>query len=268
MRRPSILASLPDIAASLGAPSVDPALEPDPELNRLKAQVTEKRQELSRLEEARQRQLSELQGKLATLSTVYTPTHPSVVAIQQNLAAVQHESPQILGLKSELENLEAEYDERSSEAADLLIQATLSRRATAGPAQPQAPAAAREAVAPEPQRVEQPRTTDVPDFASLRLRTELNQLQSVLERTDGARIELAVSQAAFKYRYSVITPAQVPREPAFPNMRLVIIAGFMASLLLAIGVGAGTDLMSNRILEAWQLERQLGLPILGTARLA
>ena len=56
-------------------------------------------------------------------------------------------------------------------------------------------------------------TEDGTDFAAVRLRLELNQLESVLERTDGARIELAVSQAAFKYRYAVIRPAQVPRSP-------------------------------------------------------
>jgi hypothetical protein len=102
------------------------------------------------------------------------------------------------------------------------------------------------------------------EFATLRLRTELNQLQSILERTDSARIELAVSQAAFKYRYTVITPAQEPREPYFPNVRLVILAGLIISAGLAVGVGVASDLMSNKILEAWQVQRQLGLPILGT----
>jgi hypothetical protein len=33
-------------------------------------------------------------------------------------------------------------------------------------------------------------------------------------------------------------------------------------------VVVGGDLMSNRILEAWQVERQLGLPILGNVRIA
>jgi len=41
--------------------------------------------------------MSELQGKLATLTTVYTATHPSVVAVQQQLASLQYESPQVVG---------------------------------------------------------------------------------------------------------------------------------------------------------------------------
>jgi uncharacterized protein involved in exopolysaccharide biosynthesis len=104
------------------------------------------------------------------------------------------------------------------------------------------------------------------EFASLRLRSELNQLESVLERTDGARIELAVSQAAFKYRYSVIRPAQIPRDPEKPNLKLIFVAGVFASLLLALGGAVSKDLLSGQILETWQVERQLGLPVLGTLR--
>ena len=97
----------------------------------------------------------------------------------------------------------------------------------------------------------------------MRLRSELTQLESVLERTDGARIELAVSEAAFKYRYVVIRPAQLPKEPVKPNVNLVLAAGFVGSLLLALAVVVGKDLLSNQILEPWQVERQLGLPVLG-----
>jgi uncharacterized protein involved in exopolysaccharide biosynthesis len=261
-RRPALASAQPNPAAP-GGPTIDPALVPDPELARLRNELTVKRQEVARLEESRERQISDLQARLATLQTVYTATHPSVLTLQQNIAAFQHESPQIVALKSGLEELEAQVDERSAADAERLIQAELSRRPAVAPTEP----SPREAPLAEPTPVEPPRN-EVVEFASLRLRTELGQLQSILERTDGARIELAVSEAAFKYRYTMIKPAQVPREPSFPNLRLVIIAGFLASLLLAVGVVVGTDLISNRILEPWQLERQLGVPILGNTRIA
>ena len=82
--------------------------------------------------------------------------------------------------------------------------------------------------------------------------------------TDGARIELAVSQAAFKYRYSVIRPAQVPRDPVRPNLKLVASAGVFASMLLALTAVVGQDLLSRRIFESWQVERRLGLPVMGS----
>jgi DNA repair exonuclease SbcCD ATPase subunit len=226
---------------------------------------------LSRLEETRQRQLSELQARLAALQTIYTPNHPSVVSLQQNIASLQYESPQIASIKSQLDKLETEYDEKSSADADRLIKAEMSRRAsshaTAAPAAPAVPdISIYDTPPPPPAPVENDRPDQATEFATLRLRTELNQLQSILERTDGARIELAVSQAAFKYRYTVIKPAQEPRDPASPNVRLIVLAGLFACLLLALCASVAVDLMSNRILESWQVQRQLGLPILGTVR--
>jgi uncharacterized protein involved in exopolysaccharide biosynthesis len=181
------------------------------------------------------------------------------------------DSPQITALHSDLDKLEAEYQEKSAAADDQLIQAELRRRAAAALTTPVQgpPTPVREVQdAPPPAPAAAALPNKETEFASVRLRTELNQLQSLLERTDGARIELAVSQAAFKYRYSVINPAQVPKDPISPNLRLIIIAGVLASLLLAVAGAVGTDLLSNRILEPWQVERQLGLPILGTVRLA
>jgi capsular polysaccharide biosynthesis protein len=54
----------------------------------------------------------------------------------------------------------------------------------------------------------------------------------------------------------------------FPNFKLVMAAGVLASLMLALAVVVAKDLLSNRILEPWQIERQLGLPVLGTLRSA
>jgi hypothetical protein len=279
VRRPAAAASVVTAAATVAPASgalptldVDPAMLPDPELNRLKQDVLAKRQELAKLEDARQHQVADLQAKLSTLLTVYTETHPSVVSVRQNLNALKNEPPQMATLRTQLEDLEAKYQDRAAAADDQLIQAELKRREAAAALAPTQVAAAAPVVretAPvaEAPPVERPRT-DETEFAGVRLRTELNQLQSLLERTDGARIELAVSQAAFKYRYSVIRPAQVPKDPLSPNLRLILLAGFIASLLLAVAVVVGVDLMSNRILEPWQVERQLGVPILGTVRLA
>jgi uncharacterized protein involved in exopolysaccharide biosynthesis len=251
-------------------PIIDTSVSPDPELSRLRNEVNSKRMELSKLEEGRQRQLSELQARLGALQTIYTPNHPSVMSLQQNIAALQYESPQVAALRSQLDKLETEYDEKAAADADKLIQAEIGRRGPV-PVPVPVPVVPDVAVPVQEAPVAQSTTTErmqdqAAEFATLRLRTELNQLQSILERTDGARIELAVSQAAFKYRYTVIKPAQVPRDPVFPNVRLVVLAGFMASLVLAVCLALAVDLMSNRILEAWQVQRQLGLPILGTVR--
>ena len=269
-RRASAITALESRAQAAGA-TLDSPFEPDSRLTELKAQVNAKRQEVDRLEETRQRQLAELQSKLAALTTMYTRDHPSVISLQQNIAAFQYESPQIVSLRNELEQMETEYDERAAADAERLIQAELSRRTTGSPGSPAVTPAASTTEMPAPVMASVAPVTPAggqgTDFSGLVLKTELNQLQSILERTDGARIELAVSQAAFKYRYSVIRPAQVPREPIAPNLQLIFLAGFVGSLVLAVGLVVGKDLLTNRILEPWQVERQLGVPILGTTSL-
>jgi uncharacterized protein involved in exopolysaccharide biosynthesis len=261
-----VAAAIPLLPQSLGSPELDAAIEPDPEIARLKAAVTAKRQELARIEETRQRQLSEVQARLAQLTAVYTSNHPSVLSAQQNLAALSAPPPQAAALRADIDELQLEYNRRTADAADLLIKAESARRA--GATDREAEPARHRAEAAAPPAAEGTTKQDMTEFSTLRLRSELNQLESVLERTDGARIELAVSQAAFKYRYSIIRPAQVPRDPIKPDMRTVVAAGIIGSLLLALIAVVGRDLLSDRILEPWQIERQLGLRVLGSPRTA
>jgi hypothetical protein len=202
-----------------------------------------------------------MQAKLAALQTVYTPSHPSVQTLQQNIAMIQKDSPQLVALKAAVEQLEAKYDELAAAEAERVAKAELNRRQTTPASRAETPEPV-QAEGPPPAPVE-PVPSQAAQFASLRLRTELSQLQSILERTDGARIELAVSEAAFKYRYTVIKPAQVPREPQSPQVRLVLAGAFVLSLVLGLVATVTKDLMSDRVLESWQVERRLGLPILG-----
>ena len=69
-------------------------------------------------------------------------------------------------------------------------------------------------------------------------------------------------QAAFKYRYSVVTPPQVPMAPKKPYFALRLVGGLVGGLALAIFVSTMLDIRSTRLLEEWQLQRQLGVPLL------
>ena len=103
--------------------------------------------------------------------------------------------------------------------------------------------------------------TEGNDPTSLRLKVELSELAAVRERANAARAELSSSQAGFKYQYKIIRPPQVPRAPASPNVPAFLIAGILASLLLAVMAAVAADLAGGRILEPWQVERQLGIPV-------
>jgi uncharacterized protein involved in exopolysaccharide biosynthesis len=249
---------------SLDAPAdIDRSMAADPEAAKVKGELLSKRTELAKIQSERERTISEMQAKLAALQTVYTASHPSVQTLQQNIAMVQKESPQLAALKASVEQLETKYDELAAAEAERVAKAELNRRQTTPATSRVETSEPAQAEAPPPVPVE-PVPSQAAQFASLRLRTELSQLQSILERTDGARIELAVSEAAFKYRYTVIKPAQVPREPQSPQIRLLLAGAFVLSLVLGLAATVTKDLMSDRVLEPWQVERRLGLPILGS----
>jgi hypothetical protein len=175
-------------------------------------------------------------------------------------------------LRSEVERLEDESDQQAAADAELLIRAELARRGRGpAPARPRrvvpvaqtAPPTRVTSAPPEPV-LERPKETN---FATLRLRTELGQLQAILDRTNNARIELAVSQAAYKFRYTIIEPAEEPGDPSFPNRRRVLFVGFLTSLALAMIVGIAADSLGGRIVETWQVQHLLALRVLGVVRL-
>ena len=85
---------------------------------------------------------------------------------------------------------------------------------------------------------------------------------NILDRIDSAHLELDAARAAFKYRYSVVRPAEVPRKPKSPNPVVVMAAGTVAGLLFALLAVVVRDLRAARMVERWQLERYLQLPIL------
>jgi uncharacterized protein involved in exopolysaccharide biosynthesis len=267
LARRAPVTAVPAIAASLGVPQLNDAIEKDPDLKRVKISLEAKRQELTRLVDTRQRQLNDLRTRLSQLKAVYTSNNPTVQGVEQNIAALSNDQPQEMALASQIEELQADYDKRVADATDTQIKSELTRRSAHAAAAAVGAQSVPEPVV-DPAPAELAKIDPSSEFATLRLRSELNQFESVLERTDGARIELAVSQAAFKYRYTIVRPAQVPRQPSWPNTRLVLASGFFVSLLLALVVTVSRDLLSNCILESWQIERRLGLTVLGTLRTA
>ncbi len=85
----------------------------------------------------------------------------------------------------------------------------------------------------------------------------------LLDRIDSARIELDTARAAFKYRYAVLRPPILPSAPAKPKLPLLAIGALLAAAGLSVIAAVLADLRSGRLLETWQVERLLGLPVLG-----
>jgi hypothetical protein len=95
-----------------------------------------------------------------------------------------------------------------------------------------------------------------------RVREARARYASMLDRLSAAQLERDSARAAFKHRYNVTWPAELPKEPFSPKPLKIFGLGSVAVLLFVLLCGAAPDLWSGKIIQRWQIERSLDLPVL------
>ena len=247
------------VVAAVVTPQAPPA-ELVNRLTRMKSEIETRRREVTRLEDLHRQQLSEAQTRLNAAKTVYGDDFPTVIALRQTVDQLSRESPELTALRRETQSAENEYD---TLAAALQPPGSSTPGVSSLPPELQLRPALRASSELPPMDISLSDSADaqMSDPTTLRLRVELAELASVRGRANAARAELSSSQAGFKYQYTVITPPQMPRGPISPNVPAVIGGGLIASLLLALLAVVMADLLSDRMLESWQLEHYLGIPV-------
>jgi uncharacterized protein involved in exopolysaccharide biosynthesis len=218
----------------------------DQETSRLLVAVQSKRRAMADLEEFRRRRIAELQTRLQEQRANFSESHPAVLDTQQSLEAVRHDSPQVAALKRELAPLEGE----------------LKKRGILDPAEAGRPTPVVIQSEGDPREDEDSQIGYVKEQVNFALAT----YNSFLDRIEAARLELDSARAAFKYRYTIITPAQRPRGPIKPKPPMVVGASLIAGLALALLSTTLVDLRSRKLLESWQIERKLKVPLMGEVR--
>ena len=230
------------------AVSPAPAIDPD-----LAEALEEKRQQIRSLEAQREHELDRLREQLTQAQLTLTPQHPTVIALQQKLDSMSAPDPQLAALKA---------DERALMAS---IAPPLPPPVKSNT--PIATASSRAGTEPEPAPQASTLGTSKEDPRAQLLRAKLEgairRYQDAVSRIDGANMELEIARTAFKYRYTVVTPAEIAPKPKKAVAQLVGIGSVIGSLVFALLLAAGADLWSGRILEEWQVRRRLKLEILG-----
>jgi uncharacterized protein involved in exopolysaccharide biosynthesis len=229
--------------------AVEQSAQPS-EVSQLKTLLDGKRRAIRDLEAFRTRRLTELKEELDKQKQTYADAYPTVARLKESIAAMTADSPQLAELRREEHELASEYNqaggdrpppERESEVR-LAPQLSEARRVLSAGSDASAEQYA---------------------YAKARLRFAMNNYDSLIDRLDAARIELDTARAAFKYRYSTIRPAELPKRVAKPKVPVVVAAGIFAALVMAALMAALVDLKSRRLVERWQVERTLGLGVLG-----
>jgi hypothetical protein len=214
----------------------------------VKVMLEGKRRAIRDLEDYRRRHLAELQTELGQQRQVFADAHPTVVRLQQSIASLNEDSPQLAALRKEERELAEEWARLGGASAG----------DKGGEDREFRPAA----VLPQARRLLDGEGT-AEQYAKSRLRFAIQEYESLVQRIDAARIELDTARAAFKYRYSVIRPAQFPKTAITPKIPKVLAVGTLAALLAAFAAAAFLDWRRGRIVERWQVERMVGVPFLG-----
>ncbi|HEX8790756.1 MAG TPA: hypothetical protein VF765_07375 [Polyangiaceae bacterium] len=216
------------------------------------------------LEEERDRQVAQAQSQLTDARSTLGPMHPTVLALNEKLEQLGKPSPELAALAAKERELVGRLAV-SPPAAD-----TSTPPPSPPPARPSAPVAPTAPIAPATSSDAQSALPmfglrDDPQIAlaMTRLQAASSKYNELLSRIEAARIELDVTRAAFKYQYTVVRPPELARGPSKPNVPLVLLLTAVLTALAAFLVPGLLDLWRGRILEDWQVVRQLKIPLLG-----
>jgi hypothetical protein len=222
---------------------------PDLDLARLQSDLAARRRAIGDLEQYRQQRINDLNAELAKEQAVYTPDHPVVQSTQRMLDGLATPSEQVEALRVETDKLEQQ------------ILAHGGRVPAAGSA---GGAGKRDEIEEAWERLEggDPRL----EFDRKQLSYLLKEYADLHSRVDSARLEMETAESEFQHRYSVIQPPELPRGAMKPYGLLFTVGGLLGGLGLAFFLSTAADIRQGRVLEKWQLEHDLQLPVLAVVR--
>jgi uncharacterized protein involved in exopolysaccharide biosynthesis len=235
----------------------NPPSAPDPELA---ASLDDKRRQIRALEDERQRELANLRQQLSQAQLTLTPQHPTVIALQQQIDSRSQPSPELAQLKNEERILAAQMAPPATSPTAGSSPPRVAAGAVGGPLPVGSAAAPLPPIPPLPAAWQEDGRAQL---ARSKLDAAIRSYQEVAGRIDAANIELEIARTAFKYRYTVVTPPEVPRQPKKPLAMIVGLSSVLGAVLLAILAATGFDTWRGRVLEAWQVRRRLKLDVLG-----
>jgi uncharacterized protein involved in exopolysaccharide biosynthesis len=221
----------------------------------LQSELRTKQQTIADLTSSRSQRLAALQQNLSELRGRYGSAHPDIRAANENIAALSQPSPQLAELRAEEAALRARLTALGATASSAATGVTSSSSSLE-------PTLAREAIERlsriNADSQEAPEIT----FAKSRLKIATGDYEEFLDRLEGARIELETARAAFKYRYSIISPARVPKKSSNMSLPLLVLGGMLFAALATVFAAVMLDIGGGKLVEPWQVERQLGVPVL------
>ena len=223
-------------------------------------QLEDARARLRLLEEEQQRAIDEARQRLTQAQLTLTPMHPTVIALQQQLDTVSQPSAALTELRDQERALMAQIaPPRPAPSAAVALRPSLPTLVP-DPSASAADSAQPDGLLPPPVFDDR---DGVLQLAQSRLGSAIRSYEDAMGSVDRAKVELDVTRAAYKYRYTVVTPAEVPRHPKKATANIVAVGSVLGGALLALLLAAAADMAGGIVLEPWQVRRRLKIDVLG-----
>ncbi|HEY4303874.1 MAG TPA: hypothetical protein VGM82_05380 [Gemmatimonadaceae bacterium] len=252
--RPDIVVSDPTRATAGGKKAATPAQQAQQaQAATLRTQLGNKQQLVRDLERSRAQDLTLAQTHLADLRRTYGPAYPEVTATEDKIKALEQDSPALGSARQDEAKIQSQLTALGSTDDDAPVasmsDATFARQMM--------------------ERLTRARAADSSEspqvaYAQSSLKMATNEYEDYLSRLENAKIEQETASAAFKYRFNIVIPPEQPKKPAKPKVPLLILGGIFLGVAFGVFAATALDFISGRVVEKWQVQRQVGLPILAT----
>lgn len=207
--------------------------------------------------------LAELQSDRDRLLLQYTEQHPDVVRVQHQIRDVEEDlrreenAPRTAG--TALEGLAA-FNPLYGELRSKLAEARRRSAATAARI-----GSAEQMLASEMARSNRIASSES-TLAELTRDYEVNRdlYQDLLKRRENARVSMNLDAEQRGLSFRIQEPAQMPLRPSGLRVMHVAGAGIALALLIPLGVLFALIKLDPRVRSPLQIEREAGLPVLGT----
>ena len=223
-------------------------------LGDLRAAVLAAREARDAAEKRHANKVADVEASLAERRATRTERHPDVVALRLALERVRVEPAELAAARAEETRLLADYSARGGNP---------SRVAEAGPAaapaaQAAPPARAEADFLPASSKEEE---DDATVYARSLFKGSLATYQDVIERLRNVEIELATAEASFSYRYTITSPARLPKKADSPNVPLILVGAFVTGLMAGVVRALFRELSARSLLSPAALLAHLSAPL-------
>jgi len=90
-----------------------------------------------------------------------------------------------------------------------------------------------------------------------------NIYNMLLQRIETAKITQRLQSSKEGTRYTIIDPPRIPLDPIKPNKPLVAFIGFLAGVIVGIGLIVGFEFLDQSFLDVEEAKHFFGMPLLG-----